>query len=282
MSWRNLFLSGAALALGLAMAATPGRAAEPITVAADVGFVPHVMAKPDGGFEGYNVDLIEEIARRMGRPYKIIDQQWSGIFAGLNAKKYDFIISPTTVTEERAKSPLFVEGYIETDYLFMLKNASPDITKLEDLKGKALSVNNGNLYDKWASEREGQYGWTIQRYGKNADAVQAVLVDRAYANLVGNTAALHIAKSNPLLKTSFAVKTGQVFSIPFRKDDVATRNQVEGILECMKLDGTVAKLNEKWFGMESAKDSVSRTVQAGFGQPGFEGYDPTPHTPKCS
>ncbi|MSO75333.1 MAG: transporter substrate-binding domain-containing protein [Alphaproteobacteria bacterium] len=280
MIGRISFLFGAALILGLA--STPGRAAEPITVAADVGFVPHIMVKPDGSFEGYNVDLIDEIARRMGRPYKIVDQQWSGIFAGLNAKKYDFIISPTTITEERAKSLLFVEGYIETDYLFVLKKTTPDIAQLEDLKGKVLSVNNGNLYDKWASEREGQYGWTIQRYGKNADAVQAVLAGRAHANLVGNTAALHIAKSNPLLKTSFTVKTGQVFSIPFRKDDVETRNQVEAILECMKLDGTVAKLNQKWFDLASDKDSVSRTVLPGFGQPGFEGHDPTPHTPKCS
>ena len=57
-----------------------------LVVAADVGFAPHVMAKPSGGFEGYNVDMVNEIGRRLGMEVEIVDQEWSGIFAGLNAK----------------------------------------------------------------------------------------------------------------------------------------------------------------------------------------------------
>ena len=99
----------------------PSSAAEKLVVAADVGFAPHIMAKPSGGFEGYNVDLINEVGRRLGVEIEIVDQEWSGIFAGLNAKKYDVIIAPTTVTAERAASMLFMEGYLDTDYRFLVQ-----------------------------------------------------------------------------------------------------------------------------------------------------------------
>jgi polar amino acid transport system substrate-binding protein len=72
-----------------------------------------------------------------------------------------------------------------------------------------------------------------------------------------------------------------VFGMPFRKDDVATRNMVEEVLECMKLDGTFTAMSLKWFGVEPAPGSAAVTVQPGFGEPGIGGYDPTPHTPNC-
>src|SRR5690606_152857 len=97
------------------------------------GFVPHVSAKATGGYEGYNVDLFTEIAKRMGRELEVVDQEWSGIFAGLNARKYDVIIAPTTITEERAQSMLFMEGYLDTDYQFLTRASAPDVQTLDEL-----------------------------------------------------------------------------------------------------------------------------------------------------
>ena len=110
-----------AASLGMMAAA---QAAETMKVAADVGYVPHVMATADGGVEGYNVDLANEVARRMGKKFEIIDQEWSGIFAGLNAKRYDTIIAPTTITADRSKNMLFAEGYMDVNYIFIIKKGS--------------------------------------------------------------------------------------------------------------------------------------------------------------
>ncbi len=269
-----------AAAGALAVAAT-APAAEKLVVAADVGYAPHVMARPEGGFEGYNVDMIEEIARRLGVEYEIVDQEWSGIFAGLNAKKYDFIIAPTTVTPERAERMLFMEGYLDSEIVFLVQSDAPEVTSLEELGGKIISVNKGNVYDKWATERMEQYGWTMQRYGKNADAIQAVLSGRAFANIASGSASGWAAKQNPRLKTSIAVNTGRVFSTPFRLDDAATRNRIERVVECMKLDGFFSKLHEKWFAGPAAPGSSMVTVDPGFGAPGVNGYDATTHEPEC-
>lgn len=260
-----------------------GTSEGPLLVAADVGFAPHAMARPDGSAEGFNIDLAEEIARRLGRPgYEIVDQEWSGIFAGLSANRFEFIIAPTTMTYERSQEVLFVEGYLDTDYTFLVRNDAPEIESLDDIRGQAIAVNNGSVYDVWATDNADFYDLEVQRYGKNADAVQAVLTGRAFANLAGESVAKWAAMQSPQVRTTYTIESGSKFSAAFRHDDVAYRNQVEAILECMKSDGTMASLHQKWFGDPPAEGSAAITALEGYGEPGMVGYDPTPHGLSCN
>jgi len=272
----------AALALLAGTALGTGAYAQPIRTAVDATFAPHAMMKMGGGLEGFNIDLGNEIARRLGRPIEIEGTQFSGLIPGLNAKKYDFILAPTTVTKERAESLLFVEGYLDTDYMFVQKKSEPAFKTLEELKGKTITVNKGSAYESWAKANMDKYGFKYDVYDTNADAIQAVLSGRAYANMSGNTGAQWAAKQNPLLQTSYRVVTGLVWSIPFRKDDVEGRAKVSMVIKCMKIDGTIGKLHEKWFGEKAAPDSSAMKPVPGTGVPGMAGYDPTPVTPKCS
>ncbi len=253
----------------------------PLKVALDGTFAPHAMPKLDGGVEGFNVDLANEIGKRLGREIDITAAQWSGLLPAMQAGKYDFLVAPTTVTEERTKSLLFTEGYLNTDYQFLIKKGSADIKALSDLKGKVVAVNKGSAYDRWARGLEGEIGWKVESYGTNTDAVQAVVSGRAYANVAGNTVIAWAAKKNPNVQLSYLHSTGRVFAMPFRKDDVAMRNKVENVIECMKLDGTFAKMSEKWFGVTPAADSAAMTVYPGYGVPGMEGHEASDHTPDC-
>ena len=271
-----------AAACGLSLLGLGATSADPLKVALDGTFAPHAMPKMGGGIEGFNVDLANEIGRRLGREMDITAAQWSGLLPALHAGKYDFIVAPTTVTEERTKSLLFTEGYLNTDFQFLVKQDAPDTADLSGFKGKVISVNKGSAYDRWARGLEAQVGWKVESYGTNTDAVQAVIAGRAFANVAGNTVIAWAAKKNPQLKLSYLHTTGKVFSMPFRKDDVATRNKVEEVIECMKLDGTFAKMSEKWFGVTPGPGSAATTVSMGYGVPGMEGYDPTPHVPKCN
>lgn len=253
-----------------------------LVMAADVGFAPHVMALPDGASEGFNVDMAAEIAERLGRPgYEIVDSEWTGLFAGLNANKFEFIVAPITATPERAEMVLFTEGYLDTDYTFLISKRSPEITSLEDLRGKTIAVNNGTSYDTWANENKAKYGFEVQRYGKNADAIQAVLTRRAFANLAAHSVVTWAASKNPLVKTSYTIRSGRAFALAFRTDDVSNRNRVDEILECMKIDGTLARIHEKWLGEPAAPGSATMTVYDGYGTAEFPGFDPTPHAPNC-
>ena len=163
---------------------------------------------------------------------------------------------------------LFSEGYMETDYMFLQKKADKDIKGLEDLKGKTITVNKGSAYETWAKANAEKYGFKYDVYGTNADAVQAVLSGRADANMAGHTVVLWAAKQNPAVKATYTYKTGLVWAMPFRLDDKEGRAQVNNVLKCMKLDGTVARLHEKWFGIKPEKDSWVYKVAPGHGVPG--------------
>jgi len=240
------------------------------------------MVKLGGGLQGFNIDLGEELARRLGRKIEIEGTEFSGLVPGLNAKKYDFVLAPVTATPERAKSMLFTEGYLDTDYTFVIKKGATPIHALEDLKGKTISVNKGSAYELWAKDNAAKYGFKYDVYGNNADAVQAVQSGRAEANLAGSTVAAWAAKQNPSVQTTLTIKTGLVWALAFRLDDRAGRDAAGNALKCMKQDGTLGKIAQKWFGYTPAADATVVKVGVGQGVPGLDGYDPTPVTPKCS
>ena len=201
--------------------------------------------------------------------------QFSGIVPALQAGTYDYVAAPTTVTKERADNMLFTEGYLNTDFQFLIKKGAPKVEKLEDLKGKIVSVNKGSAYDSWARDLEAKIGWKVESFGTQTDAVQAVLAGRADANVAGNTVIAWAVKNNPQLELSYLHSTGLVWAAALRKDSAELRKTIENAIECMKLDGTIAAMHEKWFGMKPAPGSAAVTVFPGYGVPGMAGYDPT-------
>jgi polar amino acid transport system substrate-binding protein len=264
-------------------AASPAPAEEPpLRTAVDGTFAPHAMPSLAGGYEGFNIDLANEIAKRLHRRITIDAAQYSGLLPALQAGTYDFIAAPTTVTKERAENLLFTEGYLNTDFQFLIKKGGPKIDKLEDLKGKVVAVNKGSAYDSWARDLEAKIGWQVESFGTQTDAVQAVLAGRADANVAGNTAIAWAAKNNPQLELSYYYSTGLVWAAPLRKDSAELRKTLENAIECMKLDGAIAAMHKKWFGIDPQPGSAAVTVFPGYGVPNMPGYDPTEHTPSCS
>jgi polar amino acid transport system substrate-binding protein len=256
---------------------------KPLIAGFDGTFAPHAMPKLGGGVEGFNIDLITEAGKRMGRKIEIFAGEFSGLIPAMQAGKISFVGAPTTVTPERAKTLLFTEGYLNTYYAFIIPAGKPDFASLEALKGKTIASNKGSAYDKWLQENAAKYGWKAESYGTNADAMQAVSSGRADAGLTGNTVGAYavLRSSKQLAISKLKVDQGLVWGAAFRKEDVALRNAVEQAFECMKLDGTIAKLHEKWFGIKPEPGSAAVTVFPGYGVPGMDGHDPAPHAPKC-
>lgn len=272
-------LCGFALALTITGVA---HAQDKYVTAIDGTFAPHAMPKLDGGIEGFNVDLTNAIAEQLGSEIEIVATQFSGILPGLQAGTYDFVVAPTTLTEERAALYLFSEGYLNTDFQFLVRPDAPEVSDLKEFAGKTIAVNKGAVYDSWARDLASEIGWTVESYGTATDAVQAVISGRAYATVAGNTVMAWAAKQNPNVKLSYLHSTGLVWAMPFRTGDEALRETIEGALECLKTKGTVADLHVKWFGIEPPAGSAALTTRPGWGEPGFEGYVEDDHTPGCS
>lgn len=276
----------AALALVVGSSLTFGvlstaHAIKPLVTGVDATFAPHAMPKLGGGIDGFNVELGQALAKQLGTTITIEGTEFSALIPGMNAKKYDFVLAPTTVTEERSKAMLFSEGYLNTDFAFVVAKGAADMKGVEDLKGKTISVNKGSAYENWARDNMTKYGFKYDVYATNADAIQAVLSGRAYANMAGNTVAAWVAKQNSAVRVTYTLPTGLVWSLAFRLDDKAGRDEISMALKCLKKNGTVSKLAQKWFSFTPEAGSAAVTIVPGQGVPNMPGYDPTPVELKC-
>ena len=267
-----------------ARAQAPGGTANqaPLRCAVDGTFAPHASPRLEGGVQGFQVDLFQEVAKRMGRTITIDSASFSGLIPALNAGRYDFLCAPTTVTPERAANLLFTEGYLWTELQFGIRRGSPPIRSEDDLRGKTISVNKGTPYEQWVTRNAERLDLKLLAFDTQPDAVQAVIQGRAQANLSGNTVVKYSASRAPQYVADYVIPgTRMHWGTPFRQDSGALRNQVEGVIECMKRDGTVARLSERWFGAAPKEDDAERVSFPGFGPPGLPGHDPTPSEPRC-
>lgn len=256
---------------------------KPLVAGIDDTFAPHAMPRLSEGVEGFNVDLINEISRQIGRRIDLHVAEFPRLTPALLAGRIDFVGAPTTVTPERANNLLFTEPYLNTYFQFVVSAGKPDLQTLSDLKGKTISSNKGSAHDKWLIDHAHRYGFRAEAYPTQPDAVQAVLSGRADATLVGHTAAAHAVLRNrgKLQPTTLVIDEGRVWAAPFRKSDVFLRNLVDAAIECLKLNGTIARLHLKWLGTRPAPGSAAVTVYPGRGVPGMPGYDPTPRPSEC-
>ncbi|MEI4472984.1 transporter substrate-binding domain-containing protein [Frigidibacter sp. MR17.24] len=280
-------IAGAALAL-----AAPLRAEEPAAEVApikaegyvagvDGTFAPHAFPKLDGSVQGFNIDLAAAMSEKLGVPIKISAMQFSGLVPAMAAGTLDYMGAPTTVTAERAKTMLFTEGFMDSNFGVATK-AGAGLTSLDDLKGKTISANKGSVYETWLNDHAAEMDLTVLVFGTQADAFEAVTSGRADASLAGMTVAAWAGQQNPALDYAFDVPTGLTWSLAFRRDDYATRNLMDKVLECLKSDGTMAALSEKWFKITPKAGETIVTPTKGYGVPEFEGYQDAAHEVGCT
>lgn len=266
----------------LAVLALPARAEEPpLRSAMDATFAPHAMPKISGGLEGMNVDVAEEMAKRLGRKVEIEGTQFAGLIPAMQAGKYDFLTAGVTVTEERAKQMLFIEGFVDANYRFFTLADKPDPADVSGFKDQIIAVQKGTIYEQWVNGQADKLGWKPVSFGTSTDVAQAVMSGRAYGAVTAQTVAEWIVKNNPRLKNSYLHKTGYVWSMPLRIGNEDLRRKLEGALECMKKDGTLKAIYVKWFKVDPPADSATMTIYPGYGPPGVPGYEATEHAPPC-
>jgi polar amino acid transport system substrate-binding protein len=109
-----------------------------------------------------------------------------------------------------------------------------------------------------------------------------VLQNRAYAYVNGASAVKYVATQVSGIVPDWVMpETRTAWATPFHSDSAALRQEIEDALVCMKRDGFIAEISEKWFGVAPKPGDAEITEFPGYGTPGFKGYDITPQNPDC-
>ena len=223
-----------------------------LTVGVDDSYPPMEFKDDSGNITGFDVDMVNEIARRMGKTAVFKSTLFDGIFAALNADRFDCSISAISMTEERLKQFAFTKPYVANAQIIVVRPNDNSIKKAEDLANKTVGVQLGSTADDSAKTllskgikfNVKKYNEIIQTFSDmKAGRLDAVIVDE----VVGQ---YYIAKDKSSFRDSGCRLTNEPVGACFRKDNTKLRDDVQEIIDAMTADGTMKKISMKWFGKD--------------------------------
>lgn len=263
-------------------ASIPARAQAPLRAGVDATYAPFAFPSPSGELQGFSIDFIEAIGKRLGRPVETTTSPVDNLADLLHQGRIDVIAAPPiTVTRERAARMLFAEPYLDSDIQLLVRADRPPMQAIAELSGRTIAVARGSTFETWARSETGQVGWIVEAFTTQVAATQAVLAGEADATVTGSANAAWIARQMPALALSLRHATGLVWALPVRTDQAALRAAIDGAIECLKRDGTLAGLHQRWFGLLPSPSSATVRIFPGAGVPDLPGHDPTAHQPTC-
>lgn len=221
-------------------------------VGLDDGFPPMGFRDDNGEIVGFDIDLAKEAAKRMGVEVEFKPIDWAGKVLSLNSGEIDVIWNGLTVTPEREKEILFSKPYVLSDQVIIVADDS-DIKTKADLEGKVVAAQSGSSsYDIVTADEEIMNmikGKEVKQYGQYTQALMDLSADRVEAVVIDETVGRHYISQKPgeyrILEDNFGTEE---YSIGFRKEDKAFRDEIDRILTEMIEDGKAVKISQDWFG----------------------------------
>lgn len=249
----SMLLGAAALALGLTSTAQ----AEKLLLGTEGAYPPFNFMQADGTVAGFDVEIGQELCKRIGAECEVVAQDWDGIIPGLLAKKYDFIIASMFITEERKQQVAFTEPYYKAAMTHVVPQDS-DITEFtnESLSGKVVGAQAGTTQGDYAVAT---YPDADVRLYPTQDEASLDMASGRIDVMVGDMLPLldFVEKSEdgkccklagePITDPAFV---GEGVGIALRKEDNDLRERLNKALAEIRADGTYQKINDKYFSID--------------------------------
>lgn len=211
--------------------------------------------KESGKVVGFDVDVVDLVAKELDVKQEIVDTPFEGIQTGedLNASKCDVAAAGMTITDVRDENLDFSSPYFEATQALIVKKGK-DYKALGDLKGKKLGVQQSTTGAEYA-KKQGD-GVELVQFEDLALLLTAVKTGQVDAGINDNGVLYDYAKDNPDTDVTAEFDTGEQYGIGVRTGNDALRKKINSVLKKAKSDGSYDKIYKKWFGKapeESAK-----------------------------
>ena len=234
---------------GTTAAETAEAAGGTLIVGFDQDFPPMGFVGDNGEYTGFDLDLAKEVASRLGLEYKAQPVAWDSKDMELESGNIDCIWNGFTITG-REDDYTWTTPYMANKQVFVVANDS-DIKSQADLAGKVVEVQADSSAEAALKENQdlaNTFGQLLTTPDYNTafmdleqGAVDAVAMDVIVAGY-------QIKQKNADFKILDDSLSEEEYGVGFKKGNTELRDKVQGALEEMAADGTLAKISDEWFG----------------------------------
>jgi cystine transport system substrate-binding protein len=199
-----------------------------------------------GDLTGYDVEITEAVAEKLGVEVKFEETQWDAIFAGLEANRFAMIANQVSINPQREESYEFSEPYTVSPGVIVVPAGETSISSFADLKDKttaqSLTSNWYTLAKDNGANVEAVEGW--------AQAVALLEQGRVDATVNDKLTFLDYMQQTPDAPLEVAAETDDpaLSAFAFAKGNTELRDAVNEALSELRADGTLAEISEKYFG----------------------------------
>ncbi|CAH1191012.1 L-cystine-binding protein TcyA [Paenibacillus auburnensis] len=227
------------------------KAAGKLRIGTEGTYSPFTYHDANGTLTGFDVDIAKEVAKRLGVDAEFIETQWDGLFAGMDAKRFDTIFNEVSITDERKVKYDFSDPYVVSKAVLIVGQNNEDIKKFSDLKGKkagqSLTTNLSDIARENGAEIVAVEGFN--------QAIDLLVSGRIDATINDGLSFLDLKKQKPDVKIKQVdeIAEGSRSGAVFLKGNEELVQAVNEALTAMKADGTYLSISEKYFGADVSK-----------------------------
>jgi polar amino acid transport system substrate-binding protein len=217
-----------------------------IVVATDATWPPMQYVDEDKNIVGFDIDLMNAIAREAGLEVEYRNVAWDGIFAGLAAGEYDAVISSVTITDERRAQYDFSEPYINAGQIVVVQVGS-DITGPDGLSGRTVGAQIGTT-GAFAVQDMGDV--TLKEYDEIGLAFEDLVAGRVDAVVCDTPVAADFALQREEYRAALKIVgdsfTEEYYGILVQKGNGELLAKINRGLTAVQDKGIDEELEEKW------------------------------------
>ncbi|MBA3865860.1 MAG: basic amino acid ABC transporter substrate-binding protein [Solirubrobacterales bacterium] len=231
---------------------TASSGGEPLTIGSDIPYPPFEQGKP-GSYTGFDIELMEAIAEKIGRTAEVEDTSFETIFRDVGQGKFEAVISAATITPEREKAVAFSNPYYLSEQAILVKEGS-EITGIEDLSGKVVGAQQGTTGQELGKEKANAS--ELRPYPEGPDAVNALKAGTVEAVIIDAPVAQNAVEKSGGVEIAEKVPTEESYGIAVALDNTELLEEINAGLKEVIEDGSYTTIYEKWFHLEPPKEIV--------------------------
>lgn len=199
----------------------------------------------NGTVTGFDIDLVNEIAHRLGKTVDWHDMPFDGLIPAMQTGSIQVIASGITPTPERAERILFTKPYLVGDPLLIVSLASQPLTTIEQLTGKQVAVNEGFTADYYMAKIQGPI---LVRFASPIESFMALDSKRVDALVSAQNNVKPFIQHYGAQKFSVAPIAGTTdqYALAISKKYPELLEPIQKALDDMQADGTIESLKKKW------------------------------------